>query len=277
VRKIITFLLVAACLFGCNQPEDPIVAEAFHYKLYLSELKAQIPYFPFKEDSLLFTEQYVEKWILHKTLLAHAKQNLTQNEQNFSTQIKRFNEQLLINSYLQKLSNESAQLTVSQSELTDFLNETKPEQTPEYRNMVKLNYIKLSEPSKLYKQIKDLFFDEKERAKSLNKLELLCADTIEYYFDGEHWLFADYIEKDLPLTFEDLKDKYDIVQDGYRYLIMILEQKQQLQPRNVQEDRKMAQTLLLQEKMMVFVSNYQDSIVQKAKNEKRAIRYPIVF
>jgi len=279
VRKLIAFFLVSVCLVGCEQAEDPMVAEAFHQKLYLSELKAQLPYFSSKEDSLLFTEQYVDKWILHQTMLAQAKRNLTQKEQNFSAQIMQYKEQLLINAYLQKLSNKSAQLTVSQSELADFLNETKPEQVPEYRNMVKLNYIKLSERSKLYKQIRDLFFDEKDRVKALNKLELLCADTIEYYLDGEHWFFADYIEKDLPLVFstENIKDKHDIVHDGYRYLIMILDQKQQLQPRNAQEDRKMAHALLLQEKKVAFVSNYQDSIVQKAKSEKRAVRYPIGF
>lgn len=271
--------MVSVCLLGCNPPKDPIVAEAFHQKLYLSELKAQLPYLLAKEDSLLFMEQYVDKWILNQTMLAQAKQNLTQKEKDFSAQIAQYKEQLLINAYLQKLSNESAHLTVLQSEMADFLNETKPEQESEYRNMVKLNYIKLSENSKLYKQIRDLFFDEKDRAKAFNKLELLCADTIEYYLDGEHWLFADYMEKDLPITFstENLKNKHDIIHDGYRYLIMILDQKQQLQPRNIQEDRKMAQALLLQEKKVAFVSNYQDSIVQKAKNEKKAIRYPIVF
>jgi hypothetical protein len=145
--------------------------------------------------------------------------------------------------------------------------------------MVKLNYIKLSEHSKLYKQVRDLFFDEKDRAIALKQLELLCADTIEYYLDGDHWFYADYIEKDLPITFsnENIRDKHDIVRDSYRYLITILDKKQQLQPQNVQEDRRMALALLLQQKKIMFVNDYQDSIVQKAINEKRAVRYPFVF
>jgi CRISPR/Cas system-associated endonuclease Cas1 len=142
-----------------------------------------------------------------------------------------------------------------------------------------LNYVKLSEPSKFYKQTKELFFEEKDRAKALKRLETLFADTIEYYLDGDHWFYADYIEKDLPLIFsnEDTKDRHDIVRDGYRYLILILDKKQQLQPKNTSEDRKMAQALLLQQKKAAFFNNYQDSLVQKAIHDKRAVRYPIVF
>jgi hypothetical protein len=278
VKKLIVFFFVLTVFSGCKQ-NDPLVAEAFHHKLYLSDVKAQLPYFSSKEDSLLFMEQYVEMWILHQTLLAQALQNLSQNEQNLSPQIKQYKEQLLINAYLLKLTNHSSQITVSFAEINEFLNETKPEKAPEYRNMVKLNYIKLSENSKLYKQVKDLFFDEKDRASAVKQLEALCADTIEYYLDGDHWFYTDIIEKELPLTFsnENIKDKHDIVREGYRYLISILDKKQQLQPKNVHEDRKMAQTLLLQQKKVAFVNNYQDSIVQKAINEKKAVRYSIAY
>jgi hypothetical protein len=278
VRKLFALIFVLVSLLSCKQ-NDPLVAEAFHHKLYLSEVKAQLPCFSSKEDSLLFMEQYVEAWILHQTMLAHALQNLTQQEQNLVPQMKQYKEQLLINACLQKLSSQTSQFAVSHADITDFLNETKPEKAPEYRNMVKLNYIKLSENSKLYWQIKDLFFDEKDRAKAFQQLELLCADTIEYYLDGDHWFYADYIEKDLPLTFsnENIKDKHDIVREGYRYLITVLDRKKQLQSQNVYEDRKMAQALLLQQKRIVFVNNYQDSIVKKAINEKKAIHYPIVY
>lgn len=279
MRKLIVFFLVLVCVSGCKQVNDPLVAEAFHNKLYLSEVMAQLPYFASKEDSLLFMEQYVEMWILHQTMLAQAKHVLTQKEQNFSAQIAQYKEQLLINAYLQKISRDSSLFVISKTELVDFLNDTKIDKGPEYRNMVKLNYIKLSEPSKLYKQVKELFFEEKDRAKAIRQLESLCADTIEYYLDGDHWFYADYIEKDLPLTFsnEDTKDKYDIVRDGYRYLILVLDKKQQLQPKNTSEDKRMGRALLLQQKKTAFFNNYQDSLTRKAIHDKRAVRYPIVF
>ena len=258
-----------------------MVAEAFHKKLYLLDVVEKIPFSPSKEDSLLFIEQYVEDWILRQTLLAQAKQGLSQNEQDFSFQIKLYEEQLLINAYFQKISNNEPLFEVSRKELADFLNETKTDDTPEYRDMVKLNYVKLSNPSKLYKKIKDLFFDENDRAKSLAQLELLCADTIEYYLDSDHWFYADFIEKELPFSFSDLEkkgtqNKLDIVENGSRYLILILDKKQQLQQKNVFEDRKMAQSLLQQQKRAAFIANYQDSIVRKAVREKKVVIYPMI-
>jgi len=282
VRKLSSFFLVLWLITSCQSVDNSgnsIVAEAFHHKLYVSEIIEKTPYFASKEDSLLFMDQYVEDWILRQTLLAQAKQKLTQGEQDFSSQIAQYKEQLLINAYLQKISKDSAFFAVSTSELYDFINETKADHTPEYREMVKPNYIRLSDPSKIYNQVKKLFFEEPNRAKAIQQLELICADTVEYYLDNARWFYADFIEKELPFSFSDtdIKDKLDIVQDGYRYLFLILDRKQQLQPRNTLEDRKVAQVLLQQQKKSEFLSNYQDSLVQKALFEKRVVRYPIVF
>jgi hypothetical protein len=279
VRKHLAFLgFVLAFITGCEHHVDAVLAEAFHKKLYLSEIKEKSPFFTSKEDSLLFMEQYVEDWILRQTLLAHARQGLSLKEQDFSSQIEQYTEQLLINAYFQKLSNNAALFEISKAELDEFLSETTTEETPEYRDMVKLNYVKLSNPSKLYKKIKELFFDDTDRAKSLAQIEQICADTIEYYLDSEHWFYADLLEKELPFSISDLKDnreKIDIVISGNRYLIQILDKKQQLQTRNLFEDRKVAQSLLQQQKKKAYMMNLQDSLVKTAILEKKAVRYQV--
>jgi hypothetical protein len=281
VRKLLSLLVVLFVLItGCRQNANPLVVEAFHKKLYLSEINEKIPFLASKEDSLLFMEQYIEEWILRQTLLAQAKQGLTQKEQNFSDQIEQYRERLLINAYFQKISNNPALFEVSKQELDDFMNETKTEEMPEYRNMVKLHYIKLSEPSKHYKKIKELFFDDNDRTKSLAQIERICADTIEYYLDSDHWFYADFIEKELPFSFSELEkkdnqEKLDIAINGNRYLIRILDKKQQLLPKNVSEDRKIAQSLLQQQKKAAYITNYQDSLVKKALLERKVIQYPV--
>ena len=278
MKKILFFLIFALGLIsGCKQTENPLVATAFHQKLYLSEVLANIPYSVSKEDSLLYMEQYVDEWLLRQTLLAQAKRTLTANEQDFFSQIEKYKERLLIQTYLQKIESDSALFEISKQELADFLNLSKADDAPEYKDMVKLNYIKLSNPSKLYKLIKELFFEEIDRVKAIKQLETLCADTIEYYLDSDHWFYADYIENELPFTLANVeknaKNKLDIVQEGSRYLIIILDKKSQLQPKNTLEDRKIAQLLLQQQKRAEFVSNFQDSILQKALLEKQAIRF----
>jgi len=272
-------MIVFALVTGCRQSNDAVVAEAFHKKLYLSEVVEKIPFATTKEDSLLFMEQYVDEWILRQALLEQAKKGLTLKEQDFSSQMAQYKEQLLINAYFQKISNTSTLFAVSKEELDDFLNETKADETPEYRDMVKLNYIKLSNPSKIYKKIKELFFDDTDRAKSLAQIELLCADTIEYYLDSEHWFYADFIEKEFPFSFSDLEkkgnqDKIDIVLNGSRYLIVILDKDRQLQPKII-EDKTVATSLIQQQKRAAFITSHQDSLVKKAIIEKKAVKFPI--
>jgi len=281
VRKQLSFLvIVLAFLTGCKQNVDSILAEAFHKKLYRSEVLEKIPFASTKEDSLIFMEQYVNEWILKQTLLAQAKQELTQKEQNFSSQIAQYKDQLIINAFFQKISNTQALLTVSEEELKDFLAETQKEETPAYRDMVKLNYIKLSNPSKLYWRMKKLLFDEEDRVKSLAQIKKLCADTIEYYLDSEHWFYTDVLEKELPFSFADLEKKgdqkkIDIVLRKSRYLILILDKKQQSQAKNIFEDKKIAETLIQQQKRVSFITNLQDSLLRKAEQERKIMYYPI--
>ena len=283
MRKTLSFLVILLLLIsGCKQPENPVVAEAFHRKLYMSEVMANVPFSASKEDSLLFMEQYVNNWVVRQTLLAHAKKGLRQSEQNFAAQIKQFEEQLLINAFLKKASSDSTLFEVPKTELLDFISETKTDNAPVYIDMVRLNYIKISNPSKIYKQVKDLFFDEKNRIKAMQQLEQLCADSIEYFLDGGQWFYTEFIEKELPFSFsyfefENKKDKLDIPLDDYHYLIHILDRKQQLQPKTTVMDRKVAHTLLQQQKRNQYIVNYKDSLVKKAQNDKRAVRYPIVF
>ncbi|MCL2247256.1 MAG: hypothetical protein FWC10_09155 [Lentimicrobiaceae bacterium] len=281
MRKQLSFLvIVLAFLTGCKQNVDSILAEAFHKKLYRSEVLEKIPFASTKEDSLIFMEQYVNEWILKQTLLAQAKQELTQKEQNFSSQIAQYKDQLIINAFFQKISNTQALLTVSEEELKDFLAETQKEETPAYRDMVKLNYIKLSNPSKLYWRMKKLLFDEEDRVKSLAQIKKLCADTIEYYLDSEHWFYTDVLEKELPFSFADLEKKgdqkkIDIVLRKSRYLILILDKKQQSQAKNIFEDKKIAETLIQQQKRVSFITNLQDSLLRKAEQERKIMYYPI--
>ena len=275
MRKLILFFWVPLLILGCKQVDNAPVAKVFHYTLYKSEVLENTPFFTSKEDSLAFMEKYVDEWITRKTLLTYANKNLTQKEQNFSAQMEQYKEQLLINAYLQKMSKDSALFAVTKKELSDFFGDI-PSSEPEYKDMVKLNYIKFSNSSKLYKKIKDLFFDETDKVNAIKKLETLCADTIEYYLDSEHWFYTDFIENELPFLAKvniDQKEKFEYVQDEYKYLVIILDKKKQLQPKITLEDRKIAQSLLQQQKKATFFKHYQDSLVQKTLLEKKATRF----
>ena len=278
MKNVIISILSVFLLLGCNHTKDAPIAKVFHHNLYFSEVLNNTPFFTSKEDSLLFMEQYIDEWIMRKTLLSYAKKSLSQKEQNFNSKIELYKEQLLINEYLQKIIRDSSLYLVTNNELTNFLNKDIQDETPEYREMVKLNYIKLSVGSKHNKKVKELFFDVNNRVNALKQLEILCADTIEYYLDSEHWFYVDFIENELLFPFSEKiffenKEQFEFIQGGYRYYVVILDKKRQLQTRNAFEDRKMAISLLQQEKKTSFYRNFQDSLVRKSLSEKNVFRF----
>lgn len=85
------FLILIVFLFvSCKQNHDPIVAEAYHYKLYRSEVIDNIPSNLNAEDSIIFFNKYVEHWLMERVLLKSAEKTLSLQEMNFDNEIKKY-------------------------------------------------------------------------------------------------------------------------------------------------------------------------------------------
>ena len=83
----IASLLIILFLSGCNR-DDKVVAEANRHKLYLSEVRAQMPNGLSAEDSALLSQKVIDDWITEELILAEAEKQLSPKEKNFDHKSK---------------------------------------------------------------------------------------------------------------------------------------------------------------------------------------------
>ncbi|MBQ9509378.1 MAG: hypothetical protein IKP54_04170 [Bacteroidales bacterium] len=267
-RFILLLCLLSLCLSSCKQ-KDTVVAEAYHAKLYLSQLAAQIPDSFSPADSAQLAQILIEDWIKQQIILHEAKQALPLKSQNFEKEIDEYKNTLLVNTYFNFLTSDSGQFTVSDDELEQFIKKYESRYTVN-REIIKINYVKTARDSKLIKELKELLFDDDRRTEEKQRIEELCADSIEYFLEDNTWLYLDDIQNEFPIEIKNKEsilsqNKYIETEDSdYHYLIVFLDYKSRRTINETEEEIAAARMMLTQQKKQNFVNQKIEELMQKS-------------
>ncbi len=267
-RFILLLCLLSLCLSSCKQ-KDTVVAEAYHAKLYLSQLAAQIPDSFSPADSAQLAQILIEDWIKQQIILHEAKQALPLKSQNFEKEIDEYKNTLLVNTYFNFLTSDSGQFTVSDDELEQFIKKYESRYTVN-REIIKINYVKTARDSKLIKELKELLFDDNRRTEEKQRIEELCADSIEYFLEDNTWLYLDDIQNEFPIEIKNKEsilsqNKYIETEDSdYHYLIVFLDYKSRRTINETEEEIAAARMMLTQQKKQNFVNQKIEELMQKS-------------
>lgn len=266
--SILFGLLLSLCLYSCQQ-KDTVVAEAYHAKLYLSQLSTQIPDTYSAEDSLKLAQLLIENWVKQQILLHEAQQALPLKKQFFEQEIADYKSSLLINAYYSYLTADSNQFEVSEEELKDFLKKYESRYTVN-REIIKLNYVKTSKNSSISAELKELLFDDERRVEEKQYIENLCADSIEYFLEDNTWLYLDDIQNEFPIEIKNkesilTQDKYIETEDNeYHYLIVFLDYKSRRTINETEEEIAAARMMLTQQKKQKFINQKIEELMQQS-------------
>lgn len=267
-RFILLLCLLSLCLSSCKQ-KDTVVAEAYHAKLYLSQLAAQIPDSFSPADSAQLAQILIEDWIKQQIILHEAKQALPLKSQNFEKEIDEYKNTLLVNTYFNFLTSDSGQFTVSDDELEQFIKKYESRYTVN-REIIKINYVKTARDSKLIKELKELLFDDDRRTEEKQRIEELCADSIEYFLEDNTWLYLDDIQNEFPIEIKNKEsilsqNKYIETEDSdYHYIIVFLDYKSRRTINETEEEIAAARMMLTQQKKQNFVNQKIEELMQKS-------------
>ena len=278
MNKIKFFFTLTILFFtSCQNHKDRIVCEVFNQKLYESVVIQNIPSGLNPEDSLEMFQTYVTSWLKEQILLHEANKVLSISEKSFDDKIRKYREHLLIEAYFNKMTQDSLKFLVSDHELKHFIGEYK-ESEPIQKNVVRVNYVKLSKNSKVGNSIKEILFDDVKRIHEKNKLVTLCSDSLEYFLDDNQWILLDYLENDFPFSI-NIKDqllrdhkKMDVSDDYYRYIIVFLDFKTQYTSHESDEEQNSLRNLLIQQKKVNYINKLKESLYKKAIQEDKIIQ-----
>jgi hypothetical protein len=196
---IISLAFMAACsdIQIQDDPEEPLLAEAFGNKLYLSDAAGFVPINVVGDDSAAFMENYVNKWVQQQILLHNAKENLTQQEQDFNRQMEEYRNSLLLYTYERKLVSMNLDTLVSEDEIEKYYLENH-EQFELKSNIVKFDYVKLPIKSRQIKEFRGMLKPGSERDPQ-TLLDQCQKYSTDYWLADEWTLLMDLLEN-IPLS-----------------------------------------------------------------------------
>jgi len=278
LKSYFIFIIPLAILFfSCKKSDDVVVAEVYHEKLYFSEIRELLPDGLNEADSTQMASNIIDEWISKQVVLHEAEKVLSIKEKNFDSEIAKFRESLLINAYYQHITADSSRFTISNKELKSFIDNYEPIDAIE-KEIVKLNYVKLSNNSKLIKIIRGIMFDNVKRSTQKAKIEQLCGDSIEYFIDDDTWLYLDDLKQELPIdilaksSFYSENNFLETSDNIFTYLIVFLDYKTRRATIQTTEEIQAAREMLIHQKKADYIEKKIDLLYKQSLENKKIIR-----
>lgn len=268
MKKYLLILSALICLSSCShKTKDKVVAQIYYSKLYESEVRSNMPSGLSQEDSLAMANDYIDNWIKEQLILHEAEKKLTLREKNFDKQMTDYRNNLLINAYYDKLAEKSGVYNVTDEELEAFYKTFDKRYTVD-KEIVKVNYVKLSKQSSLIPSVKEILFNNERRENEKQELTTLLGDSIEYLLE-DSWLFLDDIQNEVAFEFDPESPNKQIEKEvgDYHYLLVILDYKNQRSVNETEEEKAAARMMLINQKKQKYIDEYVNKLFEKAVKE----------
>lgn len=275
MKKLLLFLIPALlCLSSC-QKKDKVVAQVYYHKLYQSEVLSSMPSGLSASDSISMFNDIVDSWIKEQIVLHAAEKKLSVKDKNFQKEIEDYRNSLLVNRYYDKLVSQHKELQASDEDVKQFLNNFDNRYTVE-KEIVKVNFVKLSKGSSLIQPVKEILFNESRRVSDKDALSKMLGDSIEYMIDDEAWLYLDDIQNEVSfdISEDDIEGHKCIEKEvgDSHYLLVILDYKNQRSVSETDEEMAAARMMILNQRKKELIEQHIDKLYEKALKEGVIIR-----
>lgn len=276
MKRIVILFLALLCLVSCQRNRDKVVAQVYNHKLYLSEVESGLPSGLSPEDSVAMVKDYIDSWVKERLILHEAEHQLSVREKNFDKQLENYRRSLLINAYYDKLVSDTNMFGITDQDVEAFTRAFDGRYAVN-KEIVKVNYVKLSANSKLGTPVKEILFNENRRQEEKDQLMRLFGDSVEYMLDDNAWLYLEDVRAEVPFDLKtgDLKTQHQYVDktiDGSRYLLVVLDYKNQRAASETEEERAAVRMMLMNQRKQQYIENYINDIYKKALKEGAVTR-----
>ena len=273
-------LLVIFLCVSCREKHDhegktPLVEVGENF-LYFEDLQGALPSGLSKEDSVLFSEQYIRHWIEETLLYDKAQDNISDNE-TLDRQVANYRKALVMHAYQQALIDQKLTKEISEDELQAYY-QNNPELFKVERPLIKGLFIKvpltaprLAEVRRWYKQ------EEGEAVEKLEKYSLQHAVKYEYFYD--RWMPLAEIIGMLPLQGSDA-DAYiekhrqvELKDTAFYYFLHVSDYRAVGDVAPYDYARRQVKEMLFNVKQVQYLEQVKDDLYQRAEEKNRIKKY----
>lgn len=189
-------VLASACNRSANGIDEEPLVKINETVLSRGMVYQAIPNSLSPEDSAVFAQDYINRWIRSELLMSKAELNLTPEEKDVDNLLEEYRRSLIIHQYQQKLLDQKYSPLITGSEIKKYYNQME-DNFKLSEPIIKGVFVIVPQSAPNIEELKELY--RSEDSEDLVELEAYCfqnAKKYEVFLD--HWLTMDEINKRLP-------------------------------------------------------------------------------
>lgn len=281
INRIVHIVLIAFLAASCNlfQEKSVPVAKVGDQVLTLKDLERDIPNYLDKDDSVLWADDYIKKWVERELLLKKAEENLSDQMKDVSKELEEYRNSLIIFRYKNELLKQKLDTTVKDADIQSYFNAHR-ESFILNQNIVRAIYIKVPVEVASPENLKDMCAtDDPGKLTRLNEYCLSYAKAYDRFND--HWVPADMVLKDMPM---EIKDQDRLIQRSrfieasdanYYYLVCIREYRLTGQVAPLDYIRTQIKNLILNKQKLEFLKQIDKDVYTEGIDKNKVKLYNI--
>lgn len=283
LRTIFTFccITIISLLASCAHHEDNIndepIASVGEKILTYGQLKSSVPQNLSVEDSIVFVQDYIKRWIKSELILQKAELNLNPNEKDVAKLLEEYRRSLLIHQYEQKLLEQKFSPLISDTESKECYEEMKDNFKLEGPILKGIMVILPKSAPKLQAFEKLCRSTDQE---DLIKLETYCFQNAKKYdIFLDHWVplkdISDVWPQPIsrPDNFVKGQRYYHTSDDTYEYFLSINDYELTSELAPYDYVKKRITTILINKKRLEFIKKLEQDIYNEGMNSNEVKYY----
>ena len=222
-------LIVLFFLISCkNEPKEIKLARFNNIFLYKSELIDEIPITLNENDSAIFADNYIHKWLVDQMIMEKSEEMIPLKFNSVEKKINKYKRSLITYEFEQFYINKRLDTNISDLEINDYYTSHLDDFVlNDY--VVKCMYMKVPKKSKILKEVKKNYHIQNEKMVD-QMMKLGQKENVKFYYNPEEWIFFDDLLKELPILenyskveFIKKKKKTIIEYNNYVYFVNIFD------------------------------------------------------
>ncbi len=272
LNAIIILAAVTSCGSGETDPLDVPVVSIEDKTLTQRQLYDAVPHNMSKEDSAVFAQDYITRWVKTQLQLRKAELNLSEEEKNIDNLLEEYRTSLLTHQYQQKLLEEKYAPMITGSEIEAYY-KSMNENFRLNEVIIKGIFIKLHQSSPNIQLMEQLFRSKKPA--DMLELETYCIQNAKKFDQfTENWTPISNIAREFPRQIANpgelfKTERYYTMQDlEYNYYLAIYEimYEDEIAPLEFVSDR--IKSILLNKKRVEFIEKLEEDLYDEGLKQK---------
>lgn len=228
-RSIYYILFFLTLSISCkNENKEVKLARFNDVFLYQSELINEIPITLNENDSAIFANNYIHKWLVDQMIMEKSEEMIPLKFNSVEKKINKYKRSLITYEFEQFYINKRLDTSISYLEINDYYTSHLDDFVlNDY--VVKCMYMKVPKESKVIKDVKKNYHIINEKMVD-QMVKLGQKENVKFYYNPEEWIFFDDLLKELPILenyskveFIKKKKKTIIEYNDYVYFVNIFD------------------------------------------------------